>query len=65
MKYLKVENRILKDKISKLFDQNLFLSKALADMAERTKNAIGIDEDEIELLIETIKKQNEMQAEHV
>ena len=53
---LKVENRILKAEISKLFDQNLFLSSALADMAELARKSIGIDE--IELLTETIEKQN-------
>ena len=55
---LKVENMILKAEISKLFDQNLFLSSALADMAELARKSIGIDEDEIELLTETIEKQN-------
>ena len=55
---LKIENRILKAEISKLFDQNLFLSSALADMAELARKSIGIDEDEIELLTETIEKQN-------
>lgn len=64
IKYLKIENKILKDKISKLFDQNLFLSGALADMAEHTKEVIGIDEDGIEVLIKTIKEQSKMQAEH-
>lgn len=60
---LKVENRILKAEISKLFDQNLFLSSALADMAELARKSIGIDE--IELLTETIEKQNiERRAEH-
>lgn len=57
---LKVENMILKAEISKLFDQNLFLSSALADMAELARKSIGLDEyeDEIELLTETIEKQN-------
>ena len=55
---LKIENRILKAEISKLFDQNLFLSSALADMAELARKSIGIDEDEIELLTETIEEQN-------
>ena len=55
---LKIENMILKAEISKLFDQNLFLSSALADMAELARKSIGIDEDEIELLTETIEKQN-------
>lgn len=64
IEYLKIENKILKDKISKLFDQNLFLSGALADMAEHTKEVIGIDEDSIEVLIKTIKEQSKMQAEH-
>ena len=53
---LKIENRILKAEISKLFDQNLFLSSALADMAELARKSIGIDE--IELLLETIEEQN-------
>ena len=52
---LKIENMILKAEISKLFDQNLFLSSALADMAELARKSICIDEDEIELLTETIE----------
>lgn len=52
---LKVENRILKAENSKLFDQNLYLSSALADMAELARKAVGLDEDEIELLTETIE----------
>lgn len=55
---LKIENMILKAEISKLFDQNLFLSRALSDMAEVARKSICIDEDEIELLTETIEKQN-------
>lgn len=53
---LKAENRILKAEISKLFDQNLYLSSALADMAELARKAVGLDE--IELLLETIEEQN-------
>lgn len=52
---LKVENRILKAENSKLFDQNLYLTSALADMAELARKAVGLDEDEIELLTETIE----------
>lgn len=54
---LKVENRILKAENSKLFDQNLCLTSALADMAELARKALGLDEyeDEIELLTETIE----------